>query len=521
MIYKLIFFFLAASYPLYAQNQVPQTRENEQLTPTQPLKLSSDKACGNQKEIQLSGNVSVHHVSGTLQAEEARLITATDKEANNPGESSSRNKKKRKIAFLHLQNNVSVHLTDGGSLTASKAELDCATLTGTFYSNDTLPFVTYKETSPETRIPLEVKSRLMRLQMDANSNQGLTVVKEINTFDDVSVTYDKDFFFTADKGTYVQSCNTQSSSSSSGKLSGNISLSMHTPEGFCQARHSKGDWICAKTMIIANGKREIVFTAPYGAIRTSYADLHEEKITFTASSLLWANSRDLLTLTGDVNIEQQGLRQWQTNDKAHIYCRQKEGRRQLSVIESFGNTTLTHINSSKQQLHQINCYDKVSLDHENCCVTMSSPQASDGLIPKEKQVFFHDKKGEIRADSLKMHYSQINDKCIMTKLHLEGNVSLFDYKASDTLTSNDFLHYAIADRVTYTPASEELYLEAYKNKRVLFYDKINNLQISAPALKIKRDSITQKESIKGIGDVRMSFIESELQQLKERFELIQ
>jgi hypothetical protein len=62
-------------------------------------------------------------------------------------------------------------------------------------------------------------------------------------------------------------------------------------------------------------------------------------------------------------------------------------------------------------------------------------------------------------------------------------------------------------------------LAGVNGNRVLFFDKVNNVQMSAPSLKVRHDSSTQKDSIQGLGDVRFTFIEKELEQLKEHFRL--
>jgi hypothetical protein len=78
-----------------------------------------------------------------------------------------------------------------------------------------------------------------------------------------------------------------------------------------------------------------------------------------------------------------------------------------------------------------------------------------------------------------------------------------------------FLEYALADVVEYSPQTKEVQLSALNKGRVLFFDKVNNLQISAPALKIKRDAVTQKDSIQGVGDVRFNFVKHELDKMKK------
>ena len=60
-------------------------------------------------------------------------------------------------------------------------------------------------------------------------------------------------------------------------------------------------------------------------------------------------------------------------------------------------------------------------------------------------------------------------------------------------------------------------LSASEGNRVLLFDKVNNIQMSAPSLKIQHDPSSQKELIKGMGDVRFTFLEKELAQVKQHF----
>ena len=81
----------------------------------------------------------------------------------------------------------------------------------------------------------------------------------------------------------------------------------------------------------------------------------------------------------------------------------------------------------------------------------------------------------------------------------------------------DLHQYAIADIVEYVPKTMEMSFFSSNNRRVLFFDKVNNIQVSAPALKIKRDAATKKDTIKGMGDVRFSFAENEARTAQKTF----
>ena len=81
----------------------------------------------------------------------------------------------------------------------------------------------------------------------------------------------------------------------------------------------------------------------------------------------------------------------------------------------------------------------------------------------------------------------------------------------DVQLENEKGQYALADRVTCHPESEELVLEGEQN-RVLFFDKGRDMQLSAPVVH------ASQEVIRGVGNVRFIFAQDELTKLKERFQ---
>src|SRR5262249_30835599 len=97
------------------------------------------------------------------------------------------------------------------------------------------------------------------------------------------------------------------------------------------------------------------------------------------------------------------------------------------------------------------------------------------------------------------------------------------YAANPQTAHSPLVQYALADRVEYFPKNQEaLFSTKGSGRRVLYYDTANDMQVSAPALRIKRDQVTHKDSVKGIGDVRFNFVEHEidqLEQLRKRFAL--
>jgi hypothetical protein len=186
----------------------------------------------------------------------------------------------------------------------------------------------------------------------------------------------------------------------------------------------------------------------------------------------------------------------------------------LRYIESTGPTVLTYANEEEKVVHTLTCPGLLTVDHQLLKTTLECPRDQNNNVLFGKQIVFHDSMGEIYADLLTVYYTMAEDSPTPTKLVLEGNVQMFN-RGGDPDKNGAFLQYALADVVEYTPQAREVYLVASDKKRVLFFDKLNALQVSATSLKIRRDQETKKESIQGFGDVRFSFVEKELEMINK------
>jgi len=142
------------------------------------------------------------------------------------------------------------------------------------------------------------------------------------------------------------------------------------------------------------------------------------------------------------------------------------------------------------------------------------------LCGTTEQVFIEDVVGEIYADCVKMQYNTPEqEQFIPEKIILEGNVKIFSRLDSHPQGSDSSLHYALAPMAEYFPPKQEMILTGTTEHRVLFFDQVHHMQMSALSLVIKKDPVTEKNSIQATGDVRCIFSEQELQQLKKHFRL--
>jgi lipopolysaccharide export system protein LptA len=132
-----------------------------------------------------------------------------------------------------------------------------------------------------------------------------------------------------------------------------------------------------------------------------------------------------------------------------------------------------------------------------------------GIFTGNPQVTYSDLFVEVRADKAQIDFREIDGTLEVIKVSLFDNVQLSHFGTAEKPTSQ----YALADEVEYYP-QEKLALLTGKKDRVLFYDSQRDVQLSARSIRAQRDPTTKKESIQGIGDVRLTFGVEELEKIK-------
>jgi hypothetical protein len=221
--------------------------------------------------------------------------------------------------------------------------------------------------------------------------------------------------------------------------------------------------------------------------------------------------KDELTLKGATEVAYRAHDTLKNDREICLHCSEIQGKKQFNRITAEGHTVLHHLEPISQRAFWVVCDGTVNVDHVKKTITLDSVRDSLDNVCAGKQVLFYDPLGEVQADKATILYDSINGKLMLTKISLEGNVYLVDHQTIGE--TKEPLHYGIADFAEYAPESKEIYFSSLPGQRVLFDDKLNRLQVSAPALRITRDATSKKESIKGIGDVRFHFLESELEKL--------
>ena len=467
---------------------------------------SFDPNGGNAKKIILKDHVVIEHELGKVGADQIVLTSLPEV-------------KKMPFGLLRMDGHVAIALNNGGNLSCSKASFDCRTYRGCFLSDQEQPEVVYRESGFNKKgqcIPLVVKSRRMDLYLNQNKagakNHLNTCIREIKAEDQVTIGYNNDYIAVGEHASYLFD---EAFVPAKAKASGVITLTGDGQNSFCQVTNSQGNRIQACQISVNTIKRELIFTHPRGVL----AAAQKEGIDFSAETLIWDDISGTLTLKDAVKINQKGMGKLQTDKEMRISQHMIDGQKKLHKIEVDENTLLTHADEDGNPTCVLTCYGKASVDHQKMEAKLYSPLDANGHPFPEKQVFFQDVKGDVFADKALIRYEYRENKIIPAQIILLGNVRIFNQLPSHDDETKIVLQYALADRVELSLSSQEMIFKAKPGNRVLFFDKTNNLEASAPALKIVRDKATRKESIQGMGDVRFSFAEHELEQLRRKFSL--
>jgi hypothetical protein len=417
-----------------------------------------------------------------------------------------------------MTDGIRLKLHDGGEVTCGEAELDYQKQTGLFKENEKQEYVVYTEyrggNANTPALPFEVKSRIMHVKLIENDKNSKAAINQIKAENDVLINYNNIYFAHADIGEYKRNLETLSNDK---HICGNIELQGSDPEKSCRLTSREGDLIHASKIIIDTENSQISLKVPQGKI-SSLMSTQKGGIEFSCENLIWDEKQDILTLQDNVTIQYQGVGNLINPQLIKVYRHLINGKRELHQIESEGHTTL-FFEDDKQNGYKLESYGSFNLNRPHLKSIIESPRI-DKKVPEGQQIHFSSSMGDVYANKAIIYYEEIEKNLEPVQIVLKGNVWLLGRSVADKDDPGQFLKFAIADNLEYDVKKKEMLFKADNKKRVLFFDKPNNLQISAPSIQLKRDPETQKDSVKGIGDVRFSFIEKEFDRLKKRFDQI-
>lgn len=249
------------------------------------------------------------------------------------------------------------------------------------------------------------------------------------------------------------------------------------------------DLVEAKRARLDMEKGKLFVDAPKGAFVSG------RKGEFSASSFAFDLGLKKGALTDGVELELEEGISLSASDRVFFYLEEDD---KVKRIEAQGRTEI------KREGVCLISFGKVKVD--SSFISLESPIGSDGEVLAEKQVFFHDDFIKILSDNVLLSSDALT---------LEGHVHLI-HQLEEKQESPQC---ALADKVEYSLKKKELFLTSNDiASRVLFLDKLNNIQLSAKALKLKQSSPCQKGYIQGVGDVRFHFATAEALAIERVFQ---
>lgn len=233
----------------------------------------------------------------------------------------------------------------------------------------------------------------------------------------------------------------------------------------------------------------------------------DEPLHFSAQTLDWNQDSHILKLDDDVSVEVEGKGTLVSPGPVKL----KLGERSIDTIVCESDAILEFTDSETLVEHTLICPGGVCIDQRQGRAIVYGND--------KEQVLFEDAFGEIFADKATIEFKSVGQQVFPLCVVLEGHVRILNRFVHAGEEPGGHMQYALADRAVYTPTDKQLVFSSKSPKRVLFYDKIRSLQVSAPKLTVRRDRISRKEVFDGAGSVRFSFNQAEMQQINQRFGL--
>lgn len=453
--------------------------------------LSSSHAAYDGNALVLTGHVLLDHGLGQMQAERASL-------------------QKQEIGtdfpftMIELHKDVVLNLKNSSKLSCDRADLDFNELKGILFSAENSPVV-FSDLIKK-KIAVHLTSQSAELTFSKSGYDGKKHDYEVETIlakEDVVLEYGRDFVLHADRALYRRQL-PKDNKAAPREFQGIISAYPKDNTSKCRVTH-ENDQVEAAAIDVDLLHGKISMHRPEGSLASAlFPRVKEGTLQFKSEHLLWDQNKNTLTLQGKAHVEEIAVGDLSAEEELHLTYGQKEGKSFIKSIDTKGKALLHY------GTHKLTCFGPIHLDRENLHVTLESP-ITDDVTPKDKQICYQEGEVRIYADKAAMEYSLFDGLLHPVSLALKENVRLF--------SKNETMHrrWALADRLTYSPATRTFILTAKPGKKVLFRDEEDGIAVSAQEVHVTYDAETKKEKIKGIGNVQLSFSAEEVNLLKKMF----
>lgn len=418
----------------------------------------------------LSGDFKWEHSLGNISARSAEACFDYSESFNMPNE-------------ISMQEGVSIIMKDGGELTSPYAWLGCRQWLGVFHGHEGQKISYVKKSDL-----LSLKS--LRMEMNfVNPRAGQIVLLERLVADgQVEIGLGEDLRLTSDQAVFDEFSSKGAFGHASLKSNESSSCNMvqELPEGLLNKVE------CVRAEFDLRGNKGVLYE-PEGVLQRDGVPLF-----FKASEMLVDSESEEIVLLPPVKIDWLGT--LDASGKVEITRKNKKLHRVL--VE--GPSKLLWKDPAGGNEHRLNIPGTLNMYPELHVMEIVNAGS--------EQIFFSDHYGQIYADRIILNFKEASGKLEPLKIQFFGNVRLQNNTPGTE-------QYALADEAFFEFGKSTLTLQSQQRPRVLFYDELNKIEASAPALVINRDPRTGQNVMRGIGNVRFVFAEEELNELKKRFSL--
>lgn len=448
--------------------------------------LSSTTASFDGSSLILQGHVLLDHAIGKLGAERATL------QKQEQG-------KEFPFSVIELQKEVSVALKNHATMACDEAHFDFTALKGALICLQDR-FVRYQDTyttqdNKKQSFIITSKSADMTMQRTETADGPQYDIDTITANDQTTFSYGNQFRVTCDQAIYVPK-NPQKRT---------LTANPASEKGVCCFEYYEGK-MDAKKFEVNIDSGEILALSPQGY----FLPTPSEKLLFQSQNMTWNQNDQVISLDQNVQVQDPMFGTLFAKDKLLLFHNSKKGKKSFHTIQTKGHSTLTFKEQKNQVSHTLTSFGTIKLDRERGNVAAESPSQG-GVVPSGKQILYREESMTISSDRANMEYSSAGHTFQPISVTLKGNIRLY------TEDQNKPIRCALADRVTYSPSTRTFILAANPGNKVLLWDETETLQIAAQEIHITQDAGSDKESIKGVGNVSFSFSQEENGLLRKHF----
>lgn len=450
--------------------------------------LSSDNAVFDENTFCLSGHVTLRHELLLMEAEKANLF---DYQKDSP----------TPFSQVQLEEDVILDFRNNTHLRCDTAFIDFHRLKGALESFNS-PAI-YTDLLGQQKIPIEIQGKQATFELLQGDPRYLSScdLKKLSLSKEIFVKYGTDIRLQADSAIF-QKFGEESSFS----LRYIEALPENALSGLCRLFY-QDNIVDASSIYIDLNTLSITMNNPHGIFHSPYlAHKKSSFCNFTADHLTWSrnwdNDTSLVTLTGNVSIQDEALGYLSSEEKISFHQVKDFQHFVIHSIHAYGLSHLSYLDKTSSDHQSLDCFEHLIFNRDSLSLKAFSPKNTSNL---EKQNHYQNNHFSIYADSSCIEYQFQGLDCGLTphEIIFKGCVRMISKETTRPL------RYGLSDEILYYPMTQEILLIAHKNHKVLFWNEEANLKISADKILISIDPITRQECIKGLGKVLFAFNKEE------------